>query len=72
MLISQPRSSSSFADSLVGPPLPAAAIPLTFEDRWAAWEAKGEAHDALVLRRMRLAAPMLAAFTAAALYLLSR
>jgi hypothetical protein len=33
--------------------------PVTFEDRWAAWEAKGAAHDRAVRRKMTIAAPVL-------------
>jgi hypothetical protein len=30
----------------------------TFEDRWAAWRAKGIAHDRAVRRKMAIAAPL--------------
>jgi hypothetical protein len=31
----------------------------TFEERWAAWQAKGAAHDRAVRRRMVIVAPIL-------------
>jgi hypothetical protein len=54
----------------------ATASPLTvldpqFETRWSAWQARGAAHDARLQRRMRVAAPLLAVLTAAAVYFLS-
>jgi len=32
---------------------------VTFDERWAAWEAKSAAHDRAVRRKMTTAAPML-------------
>jgi hypothetical protein len=38
----------------------AVAIPdASFEQRWAAWQAKGAAHERAVRRRMSIAAPIL-------------
>lgn len=48
--------------------IPGAGTP-SFEERWAAWLARGAAHDRRVRRRMMLAAPMLA-IVAAVLYVL--
>jgi hypothetical protein len=33
--------------------------PATFDERWAAWQAKGAAHDRAVRRKMTIAAPIL-------------
>ena len=41
----------------------------TFEERWAAWQARGAAHDRAVRRRVTIAAPVLAV-VAAILYAL--
>jgi hypothetical protein len=35
-----------------------------FDARWAAWLARGEAHDATVRRRMRLAIPVVVVLAA--------
>jgi hypothetical protein len=47
------------------------AVPETasFEKRWAAWQAKGAAHDRAVRRKMAVAAPVLIA-AAVVMYLL--
>jgi hypothetical protein len=49
------------------------AIPLaesgTFDERWAAWQARGAAHERAVRRRVAIAAPLLAV-AAAILYAL--
>ena len=50
----------------VAPPITATAIALTCDDRWAQWAAKGARHDALVGRRIRLAAVIVV--TAALIY----
>jgi hypothetical protein len=41
----------------------------SFEERWAAWQARGVAHDRAVRRKMIIAAPIAMAL-AAVLYLL--
>jgi hypothetical protein len=41
----------------------------SFEERWAAWQARGAAHDRAVRRRMTIASPILVVI-AAALYVL--
>jgi hypothetical protein len=33
--------------------------PASFDERWAAWQAKGAAHDRAVRRKMAVAAPIL-------------
>jgi hypothetical protein len=33
----------------------------SFEERWAAWQARGVAHDRAVRRKMMIAAPVVAA-----------
>ena len=40
----------------IAPPLTAAAMALSSDDRWGQWEAKGARHDALVARNVRLIA----------------
>jgi hypothetical protein len=37
----------------------AASEPLGVDERWAAWQAKGAAHDRAVRRKMAFAAPIL-------------
>ena len=41
-----------------------------FDERWAAWEAKGAAHDRAVRRKMALAAPVLLVVVAVIVYAL--
>jgi hypothetical protein len=49
--------------TVVAPPATPTATPVTesatFDERWAAWQAKGAAHDRAVRRRMAIAAPIL-------------
>jgi len=57
------------------PPLEAtvATMPadsLSFDERWDAWRAKGEAHDRAVRRKLTLAAPFVAIVAGAILYAL--
>lgn len=61
------------------PPVPAPAAPaftfghepaLTFDERWAAWQAKGAAHDRAVRRRLAIAAPLSIVVAAVILYAL--
>jgi hypothetical protein len=42
----------------------------SFDDRWAAWQAKGAAHDRAARRKMALAAPILIVIIAVIAYLL--
>jgi small-conductance mechanosensitive channel len=42
----------------------------SFEERWAAWQAKGAAHDRAVRRKMAIAAPILIVVAAVVIYLL--
>jgi hypothetical protein len=44
--------------------------PSTSEARWAAWEAKGAAHDRAVRRKMIIAAPILMIVVAVLVYAL--
>jgi hypothetical protein len=44
--------------------------PATFDERWAAWQAKGTAHDRAVGRKLAIAAPILLVVVAALLYAL--
>ena len=47
--------------------LPEAA---SFDERWAAWQAKGAAHDRAVRRKMAVAAPIVIVAAAAIVYAL--
>lgn len=55
---------------------PREAIPIagpeaaSFDERWAAWRAKGVAHDRAVRRRMAIAAPILLIVVAVVMYAL--
>ena len=42
----------------------------TFDERWAAWQAKGAAHDGAVRRKMAIAAPTLIVVVAVVMYAL--
>jgi hypothetical protein len=42
----------------------------TFDERWAAWQAKGAAHDRAVRRKMAIAVPILLVVVAVAMYAL--
>jgi hypothetical protein len=42
----------------------------TFDERWAAWHAKGAAHDRAVQRKMAIALPLLLVIAAVAMSLL--
>ena len=44
----------------------------TFEERWAAWIARGASRDLAFRRRVRVAAPILAVVAAVAFFLLVR
>jgi hypothetical protein len=41
-----------------------------FDERWAAWQAKGAAHDRAGRRKMAVAAPILIAVAAIVIYVL--
>ena len=46
---------NEFSDAVVVSPSPAETMPaLTFDERWAQWQAKGARHDVRVARNMRL------------------
>ena len=51
---------------------PALELTPSFDVRWAAWEAKGAAHDRAVRRKAAIAAPILVMVGAVLLYLLLR
>ena len=40
----------------------------TFDERWAAWQAKGAAHDRAARRKMAIAAPILLVVAAVVMY----
>ena len=44
--------------------------PSTSDERWAAWEAKGAAHDRALRRRIAVAAPFLFVVAAVVIYAL--
>jgi hypothetical protein len=46
--------------------------PANFDERWAAWQAKGAAHDRAVRRKMAIAAPILIVVAAVVYALLGR
>ena len=50
----------------------AAAVPETtsFDERWAAWQAKGAAQDRAFRRKMTVAAPILIVVAAVVIYVL--
>lgn len=51
------------------PLLPTSALAqASFEERWAAWEARGAAHDRAVRRKAVIAAPILFILAAVMLY----
>jgi hypothetical protein len=56
---------------VAGPGTAAAALVSqspTFDERWAAWQAKGAAHERAVRRKMVLAAPIAFVIVAAIFY----
>ncbi|HXW06459.1 MAG TPA: hypothetical protein VD833_14580 [Vicinamibacterales bacterium] len=52
------------------PPFPPVTESTTFDQRWAAWQAKGAAHDRAVRRKMAIAAPVVLVVAAVVLYAL--
>jgi hypothetical protein len=48
------------------------AVTSSFDERWAAWLARGAAHDRAVRRRIAIAAPILAVVVAVLYVLLIR
>jgi hypothetical protein len=62
------------AATVVAPPGTPTSTPVTdsatFDERWAAWQAKGAAHDRAVRRRMAIAAPILLVVVAVIIYAL--
>jgi hypothetical protein len=51
---------------------PSTAVPegASFAERWAAWQARGAAHDQAVRRKMAVAAPILIVVAAVVFYVL--
>jgi small-conductance mechanosensitive channel len=47
-----------------------AGEPESFDERWAAWQAKGAAHDRAVRRKLAIAAPILIIVAAVIVYAL--
>jgi hypothetical protein len=62
------------AATVVAPPGTPTSPPVTdsatFDERWAAWQAKGAAHDRAARRKMAIAAPILLVVVAVVLYAL--
>ena len=60
--------------TVVAPPGTPTSTPVTdsatFDERWAAWQAKGAAHDRALRRKMAIAAPILIVVVAIVLYAL--
>jgi hypothetical protein len=50
--------------TVAAPPLES----VSFEERWAAWQAKGAAHDRALRRKIAIAAPILIVIAAVVLY----
>ena len=48
----------------------AVAEAASFEERWAAWQARGAAHDRAVRRKITVAAPILLVVAVAVFYVL--
>ena len=69
-------SSNVSSVSTQNPPTHVEALPevvnSTFEERWAAWAARGASRDLAFRRRVRVAAPILAVVAAVAYFLLVR
>jgi hypothetical protein len=65
MGIGVPAVVASPATPTSTPPVAGSA---TFDERWAAWQAKGAAHDRAVRRKMAIAAPVLLAVVAIVMY----
>jgi small-conductance mechanosensitive channel len=52
------------------PPSTAVTEAAAFDERWAAWQAKGAAHERAVRRKMAIAAPILLVVAAVVMYAL--
>jgi hypothetical protein len=46
----------------------AVPVSVSFDERWAAWQAKGAAHDRAVRRKIAIAAPILIVIAAVVMY----
>jgi hypothetical protein len=54
MAVEHPRAAAAQPLTTVRAPVTG----ITFEERWAAWEAKGAAHDRALRRKLALSAPI--------------
>ena len=50
------------------PTYPPVTESTTFDERWAAWQARGAAHERAVRRKMAIAAPILLLVAAVVMY----
>jgi hypothetical protein len=68
-----PTESSSASLTTVSMAMPAGPGPLTssFDERWAAWQTRGAAHDRKVRRRFAILAPIVVLLAVAILYALA-
>jgi hypothetical protein len=66
MAIDLPTAAAS-ASAAVSTTIPGAS---TSDERWAAWQAKGVAHERAIRRKMAIAAPILIAVAAVVMYAL--
>ena len=62
----------SVAVPTAAPPSTTTSEPPSFDERWAAWQAKGAAHERAVRRKMAFALPVLVVIAAIVIYLLFR
>ena len=62
-------TASGHSVSTAAATLPPPVMP-SFDERWAAWQARGAAHDRAVRRRFGIATPVMALLAAAILYAL--
>jgi hypothetical protein len=63
-----PVNVPAVAAPLATPTSTRAPEPASFDERWAAWQAKGAAHDRAVRRKMAVAVPILLIVTGVILY----
>ena len=61
-----PTSTVNVSAQAVSTPEPVSS----FEERWAAWQAKGAAHERAVRRKMAIAVPILIVVAAIVIYVL--
>jgi len=62
--------------TVVAPPATPTSTPVmespTFDERWAAWQAKGAAHDRALRRKMAIGAPILLVVVVVVMYAFGR